>query len=99
MTKEKSLQTTPTGNSSAIMANQPAPSPALVFDTINAYQKTAAIKAAIELDLFAAMAGAPATVEIIAGHCHAIISTVAGAPAIAANKSSSIAALIAAVFW
>jgi len=71
MTKEKSLQTTPSGNSSAIMANQPAPSPALVFDTINAYQKTAAIKAAIELDLFAAMAGAPATVEIIAGHCHA----------------------------
>src|SRR5438552_484578 len=71
MTKEKSLQTTPTGNSSAIMANQPAPSPALVFDTINAYQKTAAIKAAIELDVFAAMAGAPATVEIIAWHCHA----------------------------
>jgi 2-polyprenyl-3-methyl-5-hydroxy-6-metoxy-1,4-benzoquinol methylase len=71
MTTENSVKTTPTGNSSGTTANQPAPSPALVFDTINAYQRTAAVKAAIELDVFAAMAGAPATVEIIARHCHA----------------------------
>src|SRR5213595_1639951 len=55
MTTENSVKTTPAGNSSATMANRPAPSPALVFDTINAYQ----------------MAGAPATMEIIASHCHA----------------------------
>jgi len=44
------------------------PSPALLFDTINAYQKTAAIKAAIELDVFTALVGAPATAEAIARH-------------------------------
>jgi ubiquinone/menaquinone biosynthesis C-methylase UbiE len=49
----------------------PPPSPALLFDTINAYQKTAAIKAAIELDIFSVMAKAPATIKIIAAHCHA----------------------------
>ena len=61
----------PTGNRPGTAANQPAPSPALLFDTINAYQRTAAIKAAIELDVFTAMAGAPATVAAIATHCHA----------------------------
>src|SRR5438093_2922496 len=71
MTTKNSAKTPPTGNHPGTTANQPAPSPSLLFDTINAYQRTATIKAAIELDLFAAMAGAPATVEIIAGHCHA----------------------------
>src|SRR5437867_3197995 len=71
MTIENSVKTTPNGNSPGTTANQSAPSPALLFDTINAYQRTATIKAAIELDVFAAMAAAPATVEGIARHCHA----------------------------
>src|SRR5207302_2020651 len=71
MTTENSVKTTRTGNSPASTANQAVLSPALLFDTINAYQRTATIKAAIELDLFTAMAGAPATVEIIATHSHA----------------------------
>src|SRR2546425_12836575 len=52
-------------------AKTPAPSPALVFDTINAYQKTAAIKAAIELDIFTALADSPATADVIARHAKA----------------------------
>lgn len=48
-----------------------APSPALLFDTINAYQRTAAIKAAIELDVFTALADSPGTAAAIAAHCHA----------------------------
>lgn len=49
----------------------PAPSPALLFDTINAYQKTAAIKAAIELDIFTALAESPAPADAIARHARA----------------------------
>jgi len=71
MTTENSANTTRPGNSPGTAANQPASSPALLFDTINAYQRTASIKAAIELDVFGAMAGAPATVEKIATHSHA----------------------------
>src|SRR5437762_3852000 len=71
MTAKNSVKTTPTGNNPGTTANQPAASPALLFDTINAYQRTATIKAAIELDVFTAMAAAPAPVEIIAAHCHA----------------------------
>ena len=33
----------------------PQPSPVLFFETINAYQRTQALKAAIELDLFTAI--------------------------------------------
>jgi 2-polyprenyl-3-methyl-5-hydroxy-6-metoxy-1,4-benzoquinol methylase len=47
------------------------PSPALLFDTINAFHKTAAIRAAIELDVFTAIADKPATAETIAAHCKA----------------------------
>ena len=47
-------------------AKTQASSPALLFDTINAYQKTAAIKAAIELDVFTALADAPASADAIA---------------------------------
>ena len=71
MTAENSVITTPAGNSPANTRNQPAPSPALLFDTINAYQKTAAIKAGIELDVFTVIADAPATADAIAAHCHA----------------------------
>jgi SAM-dependent methyltransferase len=46
-----------------------APSPLLFFDTINAYQKTAALKAAIELDLFSALAPSPAIASELAERC------------------------------
>ncbi len=55
-------------------ANHPEgapPSPALFFDTINAYQKTAAIKAAVELDVFTALAEGPASAPAVAAHCQA----------------------------
>jgi ubiquinone/menaquinone biosynthesis C-methylase UbiE len=43
----------------------------LLFDTINSYQKTAAIKAAIDLDIFTPLAGGPLTAEEIAGQVKA----------------------------
>ena len=52
-------------------AKTPAPSPALLFDTINAYQRTAAIKAAIELDVFTALADSPANADAIARQANA----------------------------
>jgi len=45
------------------------PSPQLFFDTINAFQKTGALKAAIELGLFTAMSGQPATAAEVAARC------------------------------
>ncbi|MFL6351137.1 MAG: methyltransferase [Bryobacteraceae bacterium] len=44
----------------------PAPNPALVWDAFNGYQKTAALKAGIELDLFTAVAEGVNTAEAIA---------------------------------
>ena len=52
------------------MTTTQAPSPELFFDTMNAYQRTAALKAAIELDLFSAV-GDGATAKDIAARCHA----------------------------
>src|SRR5436305_13890001 len=52
-------------------AKTQVPSPALLFDTINAYHKTAAIKAAVALDIFTALAGSPATADAIARHAKA----------------------------
>ncbi len=54
------------------MNSQQAPSPALFFDTINAYQKSAALKAAIELDLFTAIGDTPATANELAAKCGAV---------------------------
>jgi ubiquinone/menaquinone biosynthesis C-methylase UbiE len=48
-----------------------SPSPKLFFETVNAYERTAAIKAAIELDFFTAMADGPATAAALARHCAA----------------------------
>lgn len=48
------------------MSNTPVPSPKLFFETVNAYQRTAAIKAAIDLDLFSAIGDTPATAAEIA---------------------------------
>src|SRR5438045_3100040 len=47
-------------------AAQPQPSPQLFFDTINAYQRTAALKTAIELDLITAIAEGEQTPEALA---------------------------------
>lgn len=51
--------------------NPAPPSPKLFMETINAYERTAAIKGAIELDFFTAMADKPATAAEIAQHCGA----------------------------
>jgi ubiquinone/menaquinone biosynthesis C-methylase UbiE len=49
------------------MSNQqPNPSPALLFETISAYQRSAALKAAVELDLFTAIGEGHATAPEIA---------------------------------
>ena len=49
----------------------PSVSPALFFDTINAYQQSAALKAAIDLDLFTAIAEGRKSVQEIAEKCGA----------------------------
>jgi hypothetical protein len=48
-----------------------APSPALFFDTVNAYQRTEALRAAVELDLFTQVAAGQRTAEQIARACQA----------------------------
>ena len=45
------------------------PSPQLFFEIIGAHQKTGALKAAIELGLFAAIGKTPATAAEIAARC------------------------------
>jgi 2-polyprenyl-3-methyl-5-hydroxy-6-metoxy-1,4-benzoquinol methylase len=47
------------------------PSPALFFDTVNAYQRTEALRAAIELDLFTRIAAGQRTATDLAGACRA----------------------------
>lgn len=56
----------PTGN-----AVEAPPTPAIVFEMLNAYQRTAALKAAIELDVFRAVSDGPADAASIARHCAA----------------------------
>ncbi len=48
-----------------------APTPALIFETFNAYQKTAALKAAIELDIFTGIGEGAATPKTLAERCRA----------------------------
>lgn len=43
-----------------------APSPQLFFETINAFQRTAALKAAVDLEVFTALAEGPAPAEVLA---------------------------------
>ena len=50
---------------------QKQPSPALVFETLNGYQRTQALKAAIELELFTAIGEGNATAKAIAERCGA----------------------------
>ena len=55
------------------MSSSPAqqPSPILFFQTINAYQRTEALKAAIELEVFTAIGEGNATADRIAQRCQA----------------------------
>ncbi|HEX4668080.1 MAG TPA: class I SAM-dependent methyltransferase [Chthoniobacterales bacterium] len=46
-----------------------APSPKLFFETLNGFQRTAAIKGAVELDFFTAMADGPASAAELAQRC------------------------------
>ena len=48
-----------------------APSPALFFDTINAFHKSAALKAGIDLDVFSAIGHTAATAGELAQRCAA----------------------------
>jgi ubiquinone/menaquinone biosynthesis C-methylase UbiE len=48
-----------------------APNPGIVFEMVQAHQRTAALKAAIELDLFRAVGKGPGDVASIAKHCGA----------------------------
>lgn len=52
-------------------APQSQPSPQLFFETINAFQRSAALKGAIDLDLFTAIAEGKKTAESIALRCQA----------------------------
>ncbi len=51
--------------------NAPPPTPTLFFETVNAYQRTASLKAAIELDVFTAIGEGSHTSEELAGRCQA----------------------------
>jgi hypothetical protein len=51
--------------------SQEEPNPQLVWDTINAYQRTSALQAAIELDLFTAIGPGDVTAEHLANKCAA----------------------------
>src|SRR5918999_1921968 len=56
------------------MSSSPAqqqPSPQLFFQTVNAYQRTEALKAAIELEVFTAIGEGNATAADIAKRCGA----------------------------
>src|SRR5437870_13409970 len=46
--------------------SNPQPSPLLFFETVNAYQRTAAIRAAVELGLFTAIAEGADTADALA---------------------------------
>jgi hypothetical protein len=54
---------------SASMTNAAAPSPELFLQTLWAYQRTAAIRTAVELDVFSAIHSGAATADAIAERC------------------------------
>jgi SAM-dependent methyltransferase len=55
----------------ASATDRPSPGPERIFDTLNAYQKTAALKTAIELDVFTAIAQGTNSTAALAKNCHA----------------------------
>ncbi|MGH7839010.1 MAG: methyltransferase family protein, partial [Candidatus Binataceae bacterium] len=52
-----------------MLAPQTQPTPDLIFDTLNAYQRTAALKAAIELDIFTVIGEGAATTAALGKRC------------------------------
>ena len=50
---------------------QSQPSPILFFDTVNAYQRSSAVKAAIELEVFTAIAEGNQTIQSLSERCKA----------------------------
>lgn len=52
-------------------AQQDQPNPGAILAALNAYQVSAALRGAIELELFTAVARGDRTAEKLAGHCHA----------------------------
>jgi ubiquinone/menaquinone biosynthesis C-methylase UbiE len=54
---------------SSVQSQQP--NPALIFETLNAYQRPAALKAAIQLDIFTAIGAGATTAEALARGCSA----------------------------
>ena len=54
-----------------VMSAAPEASPALVFETLNAHQRTAALRTAIEIDLFRAVGEGPADAPTLAQRCGA----------------------------
>ena len=53
------------------MTRAPSLYPTLIFETLTAYRRTAALRAAIELDVFTAIAAGADTVGALAHHCAA----------------------------
>jgi 2-polyprenyl-3-methyl-5-hydroxy-6-metoxy-1,4-benzoquinol methylase len=53
----------------ATMMEQAQPNPALIFETLNGYQRTGALKAAIQLDLFTAVGEGNETPDRLAKRC------------------------------
>lgn len=53
-----------------------APNPGLIFDTLNAFQRSSALRGAIDLDLFTAIGQGAATAEAIAQRCSADLRAV-----------------------
>ncbi|HWE50691.1 MAG TPA: class I SAM-dependent methyltransferase [Bryobacteraceae bacterium] len=56
---------------SSPLQSQAQPSPELVLETLSAYERTAALRAAIELDLFRAIGDGPGNVASLARQCSA----------------------------
>ena len=57
----KLLSVPPREEMNTTSASVQEPNPTIIFDTLNAFQRSAALKASIELDLFTAMARAIAS--------------------------------------
>lgn len=53
------------------MAMDPAPNPGLIFENLNAHQRSAALRTAIEIGLFRALGQGPADALTLAGRCSA----------------------------
>jgi 2-polyprenyl-3-methyl-5-hydroxy-6-metoxy-1,4-benzoquinol methylase len=49
----------------------PVPNPGLIFETLMAHQRSAALRAAIDLNLFGALGQGPADADTLAGRCSA----------------------------